>query len=110
MKHTLGPFTAFYTFDWLKDKLSVMWRTSNIPSWPILAIVAGFSAYLGAVFSYPFAHTVREMVDLWPKKNGVDMFQGNYRKAASWLWFASPSWNLAFPGFFRIYFWNVFPM
>jgi solute carrier family 25 oxoglutarate transporter 11 len=50
------------------------------------------------------------MVDLWPKKNGVDIWQGNYRKAASWLWFAAPSWNIAFPGLFKNYFWHVAPM
>ena len=49
------------------------------------------------------------MVDLWPKKNGVDIWQGNYRKAATWLWFG-PSWNIAFPGFFSNYFWKVGPM
>jgi solute carrier family 25 (mitochondrial oxoglutarate transporter), member 11 len=94
----------------MKDKLSVLWRTSNTPMWPILAICAGFGTYLGAVFTYPFAVTARQMVDLWPKKNGVDIWQGNYRKAASWLWFACPSWNIAFPGFFKNYFWHVAPM
>jgi len=50
------------------------------------------------------------MVDLWPKKNGVDIFQGNYRKAASWLWFTAPTWNISFPGFMNLYFWKVFPL
>jgi hypothetical protein len=50
------------------------------------------------------------MVDFWPKKNGVDVFQGNYRKAATWLYFTAPSWNIAFPGFFKLYFWNVAPL
>jgi solute carrier family 25 oxoglutarate transporter 11 len=49
------------------------------------------------------------MVDLWPKKNGIDPFNGNYRKAATWLWFG-PSWNLAFPGLFKNFFWHVAPM
>jgi hypothetical protein len=49
------------------------------------------------------------MVDLWPKKNGVDIFQGNYRKAATWLWLAAPTWNISFPGFMRLYFWKTFP-
>ena len=109
-KHILGPFTAFYSFDWLKDKASVMWRTSNTPKWPTVWICAGISTYLAAVFTYPFVHTAREIVDLWPKKNGVDIFQGNYRKAASWLYFGAPTWNIAFPGFFKHYFWNVFPL
>lgn len=69
-----------------------------------------FIYIIGAAFSHPFAHTTREMVDFWPKKNGVDVFQGNYRKAATWLWFTAPTWNIAFPGFFKLYFWNVAPL
>lgn len=105
----MGPFTAFYSFDWLKDKSSIIYRTSNTPKWPTIWICAAISTYLGAVFSYPFAHTAREMVDFWPKKNGVDIFQGNYRKAAAWLWFGASTWNISFPGFMKLYFWKVFP-
>jgi hypothetical protein len=43
----------------MKDKLSVLWRTSNTPMWPILAFCAGFGTYLGAIFTYPFAVTAR---------------------------------------------------
>ena len=58
-KHILGPFTSFYTFDWLKDKTSIIYRTTNSPQWPTIWICAAFSTFLGAVFSYPFAHTAR---------------------------------------------------
>ena len=76
---------------------------------PIKAFCAAFATYLAAVFTYPFAHSVREMVDFWPKKDGIDPFQGNYRKAAVWLWYG-PSWLIAFPGFFNRYFWHVAPL
>lgn len=108
-KHILGPFTSFYTFDWVRDKVSIGWRASNTPKWPIVATSAAFSAYLACIFTYPFYYTTREIVDIWPKKNGIDPFQGNYRKAASWLYYAAPTWNIAFPGFFKKYFWNIFP-
>jgi solute carrier family 25 oxoglutarate transporter 11 len=108
-KHILGPFTSFYSYDWLKDKLSVLWRISNTPSQPVQVFCAAVATYLGAVFTYPFAHVAREMVDFWPKKNGIDPFDNNYRKAAVWLWFG-PTWNLGFPGLFKIYFWNVAPL
>jgi hypothetical protein len=38
------------------------------------------------VFSYPWAVTIREMVELWPKeKGGVCTWDNNYRKAAVWV-------------------------
>ena len=108
-KHTLGPFTAFYSYDWLIDKLSIIWRTSNNPVLPVKLFAATFATWLGVNFSYPFAHAVREMVDLWPKKNGVDLWKGNYRKAAVSLWYG-PSWNIGFAGLYNRYFWNVAPL
>lgn len=109
MKHILGPLTAFYTYDYLIDKFSIVWRTTNFPALPLQLFTAAFSSYLAAFFTYPFVHTVREMVDFWPKHNNYDPWQGNYRKAASWLWF-SHSWSNAFPGIFHNYFWHVVPL
>ena len=108
-KHIIGPFTAFYSHDWLKDKVSVLWRTGSAPMYPFVVITTAFSAYLAAAFTYPFAYTSKAMIDLWPKKDGVDPWHGNYRKAITWMWYG-PTWNLAFPGFFRHYFWHVFPL
>lgn len=59
VKHILGPFTAFYSFDWLKDKTSIFFRVSNTPKWPTIWACAGISAYLAAIFTYPFVHTAR---------------------------------------------------
>ncbi len=65
-----------------------------------------FSTYLALVFSYPWAVTIRQMVDFWPKqKDGKCIFDGNYRKAAVWLWYQDTS-NIMFPGFFNNYFWR----
>ena len=108
-KHVLGPFTAFYSYDWLIDKLSIIWRTTNNPILPVKLFAASFATWLGVNFSYPFAHAVREMVDLWPKKNGVDLWKGNYRKAAVSLWYG-PSWNIGFAGLYKRYFWYVAPL
>jgi hypothetical protein len=107
-KHIFAPFTAFYSYDWLVDKMSVLWRTSNTPAFPVKVILAGIASYLGTTFSYPFVHAVRDMVDLWPKKD-VDPWKGNYRKAAVTLWYG-PSWNIGFAGMFRRYFWHSFPL
>lgn len=109
MKHTLGPFTAFYSYDWLVDKCSVMWRASNVPMLPVKAALAAFTTTLAAFFTYPFVYGVRDLVDFWPKKDGVDPFKGNYRKAATWLWYG-PSWNIGYNGLFKKYFWHVFPL
>ena len=107
IKHSFGPFTAFYCYDWLIDKLSFFWRLGNYPILPVSMGCAAFGTYLGAVFTYPFALTAREMVDIWPKK-GPDAFGGNYRKAAIYIWFSRNI--LAFyPGFFKRYFWHVAP-
>ena len=48
------------------------------------------------------------MVDIWPKKNGIDPFAGNYRKASVYIWF-SQNILLFYPGFFKNYFWHVAP-
>lgn len=49
------------------------------------------------------------MIELWPKdKGGVCTWNGNYRKAMSWLWYHEFSTNY-YPGFFKNYFFNQFP-
>jgi hypothetical protein len=78
-----------------------------MPVTPLLAVSALFGTYLGAVFTYPFAVTAREMVDLWPKKGG-DPFGGNYRKAAVYIWFSQNILGY-YPGFFKRYFWHIAP-
>ena len=55
VKHTLGPFTAFYSYDWLIDKLSIAWRVGNMPVLPVVCFSALLSTYLAAAFTYPFA-------------------------------------------------------
>ncbi len=55
MKHILGPFTLFYTYDWLKDKMSWMHRVGNMPILPTNIFNATIATYLAAVFVYPFA-------------------------------------------------------
>jgi hypothetical protein len=103
--------TLFYTYDFLKDKLGTVTNTaSDYPYSLTKAIVAGFATYLACVFSYPWAVTIREMVDLWPKeKGGHCTFNNNYRQAAVWLWYHDFGSNY-FPGFFHNYFWRQAPM
>jgi solute carrier family 25 oxoglutarate transporter 11 len=48
IKHTLLPFTSFYSYDWLVDKLSVIWRTTDNPIAPVKIFCAGLATYLGA--------------------------------------------------------------
>jgi len=47
----------FYTFDFIKDKGSWMWRVGDTPYWPAKVAFAAFSSYLACVFSYPWAVT-----------------------------------------------------
>ena len=108
IKHSIGPFTAFYCYDFMIDKLSILWRVGNMPVLPIVLACATFGTYLAAAFTYPFAHTAREMVDIWPKKDGIDYFGGNYRKAAVYIWFNQNILNF-YPGFFKNYFWKIAP-
>jgi hypothetical protein len=107
IKHSFGPFTAFFCYDWLIDKASVLWRATTFPVLPLSLLCAAFGTYFGAVFTYPFAHAVREMVDIWPKK-GVDPFGGNYRKASIYMWFHQTLLSF-YPGFFKNYFWHIAP-
>lgn len=57
-KHILGPFTLFYTYDWLLDKTSWSHRIGDMPQLPVKMILAAFSTYLAAVFTYPFSNKV----------------------------------------------------
>lgn len=111
MRNFLHTFTLLFTYDFVIDKLgTVTFRQSH--NWPydftkFLAIT--LSCYLSCVFSYPWAVTIREMVDFWPKeKGGVCTFQNNYRKAAVWLWYHDYGSNY-FPGFVNNYFWRNAP-
>jgi hypothetical protein len=36
---------------------------------------------------YPWGTTVRNMAELYPKINGANPWQNNYRKASVWLWY-----------------------
>ena len=104
----VGPFTAFFVYDWLIDKISVLWRLGSMPVLPCVLFTISFSTYLAAAFTYPFAHSVREMVDFWPKKDGLDPFKGNYRKASTFVWFHQNILGF-YPGFFKNYFWHIAP-
>lgn len=59
IKHSVGPFTAFFCYDWVIDKLSILWRIASMPVLPCVLTAAAFGVYLGAAFTYPFAHTAR---------------------------------------------------
>jgi len=110
MRNFFQTGTLFFTYDWLKDKLGgVLTRASDYPHALSKSICGFFAVYLACVFSYPWAVTIREMVDLWPKeKGGVCTFQNNYRKAAIWLWYHDFGSNY-FPGFISNYFWRQAP-
>lgn len=60
----------FYTFDFIKDKASWMWRVGELPYFPCKTAIAAFTSYLTCAFTYPFAVTAREMIELWPKDKG----------------------------------------
>lgn len=102
--------TLLFSYDWLKDKFgTVTFRISDYPYGLVKGTMALISVYLACLFSYPWAVTIKEMVDLWPKeKGGVCTFQGNYRKAAVWLWYHETT-NTSFPGFMNNYFYRQAP-
>jgi len=51
-------------------------------------VCAAISTYLAGVISYPLCYVAKEIVDLWPREAGVPCnFNGNYRKAAVYLWY-----------------------
>lgn len=108
IKHAVGPFIMLFVYDWSIDKLSVLWRIASMPVLPIVTFTALFSTYLGALVTYPFAVKAREYVDLAPYKGGLEPFDGNYRKAAYWIWTTDGNVKF-FGGFFKNYFWNIAP-
>lgn len=108
VKNFFQTFTLFYTFDFIRDKFSWIWRVGEVPYTPTSIAMMTFSSWLACVFSYPWAVTAREMVDFWPKPNGVCQFDNNYRKAMVWIYYHEWSSNY-FAGFFKNYFWKQFP-
>ena len=84
-----------------------MYRASNYPREITLIFCAAVSTFIAGFLTYPF-QTARDMIDTWPKKNGICPYDGNYRKAYSYLWYAE-NWNHSFPGFLKLYFWNYAP-
>ena len=108
MRNFFQTFTLFYTYDFLKDKCSWLWRIMDVPYLPSKVFLASFATYMACVFSYPWAVITREAVDFWPKPNGVCTFNNNYRKAGIWMWYHEFGSNL-FPGFFNNYFWRQAP-
>lgn len=85
-RNFLQTLTLLFTFDFLKDKTSFIWRVGEVPYFPCKVAIAGISTYLALIFSYPM-YVTREMVDFWPKNKDLpDIWKGNYRKAAAWMW------------------------
>lgn len=58
VKHIFAPFTLFYTYDWMVDKMSLFWRTTNMPQLPLKWFCAGLATYLAAIFTYPLTNAV----------------------------------------------------
>jgi len=87
----------------------ISYRITNFPYILNFTICSSIAVYLACAFSYPWAVTIREMVDFWPKeKGGVCTFDNNYRKAAVWLWYHEFGTNY-FPGFINNYFFRQAP-
>lgn len=108
VRNFFQTFTLFYSYDFLKDKCSWLWRIMETPYLPSKIFLASVSTYLACLFSYPWAVVVREAVEFWPKKNGVCSFDNNYRKAGIFFWYHDFANNM-FPGFFNNYFWKQAP-
>lgn len=108
VRNFLQTFTIFFTFDFVKDKASWIWKLGECPYLPCKITIAAFSAYLGCLFTFPFAVISKEMIEYWPKENGVCSWQGNYRKAMVWLWYTE-NVSTMYHGFFRNYFFYQFP-
>lgn len=105
MRNFIQTLTMFYTYDWMKDKIgAATHRISDFPLPIVKGLIGGLSVYLACVFSYPFGVMIREMVEYWPKeKDGTSTWQGNYRRAAVWLWYHEYGSNFL-PGFVTQYF------
>jgi len=101
-RNFLQTLTLLFTFDFLKDKTSFIWRVGEVPYFPCKVAIAGISTYLALIFSYPM-YVTREMVDFWPKNKDLpDIWKGNYRKAAAWMW-CSDYYNNLYPGMLKNY-------
>jgi len=109
-RNFMQTYTAFFAYDWLKDKIGgVTTRISDFPFPVMKLMIGGLSTTMALIFSFPFYYTAREVVDYWPKlANGKTPWEGNYRKAAVWLYYHNFGSNL-FPGLFNNYFWRNFP-
>ena len=46
-------------------------KLGECPYLPCKMTIAAFSAYMGCLFTFPFAVMSKEMIEYWPKENGV---------------------------------------
>lgn len=68
----------------------------------------GLGSFLGCVFSYPLAVSVRSIIETGPRQLATDVFQNNYRKAL-WFFWKGKSASILWGGFYKTYFYKQFP-
>ncbi|EGR29516.1 oxoglutarate malate translocator protein, putative [Ichthyophthirius multifiliis] len=107
LRNFFQTYTLLYTYDFLQDKMSFIWRVGEQSELVWKGVIASLSTLFACLTSYPFM-VAREMVDFWPKQNGVCPWNGNYRKASVWIYYHELSSNI-FAGMFSNYFFKVAP-
>jgi solute carrier family 25 oxoglutarate transporter 11 len=76
-----------YLYDFSYDKLRVLEIAGEHPSGLLKFSAAGFATFWACFASMPWDVTVRRLVEFTPKIDGKNIFDGNYRKAFSYLWY-----------------------
>jgi len=96
-----------YLFDFAYDKVRVFEEGMDSPRFLGKFAAASFATGWACFASMPWDVTVRRLVEFTPQIDGKNAFDGNYRKALSYLWYYKQMGQY-FVGF-NAYFWKNAP-
>lgn len=96
-----------YLYDFMYDKLRILEVAGDNTKGITKGFAAGFATFWACFASMPWDVTVRRLVEFSPKVDGKNVFDGNYRKGLSYLWYYKFQGQY-FHGF-SSYFWRQAP-
>ena len=77
----LETFGLFYFTDYFLDFARFLHFESGVPYSPSKAVAIGIGTFMSCILAFPFKKTARNMIELYPRQVGSDLYAGQYRKA-----------------------------
>ncbi len=77
----------FGTMDVIIDNCSLLHLDLDVPAFPIKLAATVTATTFSLIWSYPFAVTVRRLVEHTPKEISEGVFKKNYRRAFTYIYY-----------------------